>query len=50
MMSDATEITLLRRKQVEARLGIKRHALARLIASDPSFPVFFNVTPGVRLR
>jgi predicted DNA-binding transcriptional regulator AlpA len=40
------ELKLLRRKQVAALLGIGRHALARLVAKDPTFPRFFSITPG----
>jgi predicted DNA-binding transcriptional regulator AlpA len=40
---------LLRRKQVEARLNVSRWTLTRLIARDPTFPRFIELTPGVEV-
>lgn len=38
---------LLRRKGVAAMLGISRHTLARVIKLDPTFPRFFDLSPGI---
>jgi len=40
---------LLRRKGVAAMLGISRHTLARVIKSDPTFPRFFELSPGISM-
>jgi len=40
---------LLRRKQVEGRLGVSRWTLARLIERDATFPRFIEITPGVEV-
>lgn len=37
----------MRRQMVAYELGISRHTLARMIKSDPSFPRFFEITPGI---
>jgi predicted DNA-binding transcriptional regulator AlpA len=38
---------VLRMKAVAALLGISRHSLRRVIQSDPTFPRFFPISPGV---
>jgi predicted DNA-binding transcriptional regulator AlpA len=37
----------LRRKAVCAELGVTRHTLAVIIATDKRFPVFFEISPGI---
>lgn len=37
----------MRRKAVCAELGITRHTLARIVAVDKRFPVFFEISPGI---
>ncbi len=40
---------LLRRKGVAAMLGISRHTLRRVIQADPTFPRFFELSPGIAM-
>jgi predicted DNA-binding transcriptional regulator AlpA len=37
----------LRRKAVCSELGVTRHTLAKIIATDKRFPVFFEISPGI---
>lgn len=39
----------LRKKAVCVELGITRHTLARIIATDKRFPVFFEIAPGIQV-
>lgn len=39
----------LRRQQVAFELGVTRHTLRRIIQSDPAFPRFFEISPGVEV-
>jgi hypothetical protein len=40
---------LLRRGQVERLLNVSRWTLARIIASDPTFPGFFELSSGIEV-
>jgi hypothetical protein len=40
---------LLRRGQVELLLNVSRWTLARIIANDPTFPGFFELSPGIEV-
>ena len=40
---------LLRRGHVERRLGVSRWTLARIIHTDPTFPGFFELSPGIEV-
>lgn len=42
-------VSFLRRAQVAYELGITRHTLARIIATDTRFPRFFQIAPGVEV-
>ena len=37
----------MRRQAVAFELGIIRHTLSRMLKRDPTFPRFFEITPGV---
>lgn len=37
----------MRRQAVAFELGISRHTLSRMLKRDPTFPRFFEITPGV---
>jgi hypothetical protein len=39
----------MRRQQVCFELGITRHTLRRLVARDPTFPPFFEITEGIEV-
>lgn len=39
----------MRRQAVAYELGITRHTLARVIKSDPDFPRFFAISPGIEV-
>ncbi|HEU4459700.1 MAG TPA: hypothetical protein VFR90_11305 [Methylibium sp.] len=45
----ARSATFLRRKAVAFELGITRHTLARIIATDKRFPPFFEISPGIEV-
>lgn len=40
---------LLRQKAVAALLGVSRHTLRRIIQADPTFPRFFELSPGITM-
>ena len=40
---------LLRKQGVADMLGFSRHTLGRIIKRDPSFPVFFEISPGIKM-
>lgn len=48
-MAKAASASFLRRKAVAFELGITRHTLARVIKTDPEFPRFFEISPGVQV-
>lgn len=37
----------MRRQAVAFELGVSRHTLSRMLKRDPSFPRFFEITPGI---
>lgn len=39
----------MRRQLVCFELGITRHTLRRMLARDPTFPRFFEITPGIEV-
>jgi len=39
----------MRRKDVAAELGVSRGTLARMLKSDPTFPRFVSLTPGIEV-
>lgn len=39
----------MRRQLVCFELGITRHTLRRMLARDPTFPQFFEITPGIEV-
>ncbi len=39
----------MRRQAVAFELGVSRHTLARMIASDKTFPRFFAISPGIEV-
>lgn len=40
---------LLRMKGVAEMLGFSRHTLRRIMKSDPTFPRFIELSPGIRM-
>lgn len=40
---------LLRKQGVADMLGFSRHTLGRIIKRDPTFPVFFEISPGIKM-
>ena len=40
---------LLRQKAVAAFLGVSRHTLRRIMDSDPTFPRFIELSPGIHM-
>lgn len=48
-MADPAINRYMRRKAVAFELGINRHTLARMIKTDPTFPPFMEITPGVEV-
>lgn len=46
-MSTTAISQYMRRKLVAHELGISRHTLSRMIERDPTFPRFFEITPGI---
>lgn len=40
---------LLVRKAVTAELGICRNTLSKIVETDPTFPRFFSISPGVQV-
>ena len=42
-------LQLMRKKAVAYELGISRHTVGRMIKSDPDFPTFFEITPGIEV-
>lgn len=40
---------LLRKQGVANMLGFSRHTLGRIIKKDPTFPVFFEISPGIKM-
>lgn len=49
MAKEPVRAQFLRRQQVAFELGISRHTLARVIKSDPHFPRFIPITPGIEV-
>lgn len=41
--------SFMRRQAVAFELGISRHTLRKIIDSDPNFPSFFAVSPGIEV-
>lgn len=39
----------MRRQAVARELGIDRHTLARIIKTDPDFPQFVAISPGIEV-
>ena len=37
----------MRRQAVAFELGVSRHTLSRMLKRDPTFPRFFEITPGI---
>lgn len=48
-MTDIDNEKLLRMKGVASMLNISRHTLRRLMKSDPTFPRFIDLSPGIRM-
>lgn len=46
---DMSDDKLLRKKGVEAMLGISRATLGRIIKNDPKFPKFIELSAGIHL-
>ncbi len=46
---DADGDKWLRMQGVANRLGWSRHTLRRVIKADPTFPLFIEFTPGIRM-
>ena len=49
MEPDLGDEKLLRQKGVAALLGVSRHTLSRIMARDPTFPKFIQLSPGIRM-
>ncbi len=46
-MSERAISQYMRRQAVAFELGLSRHTLARMLKRDPTFPRFFEITPGI---
>lgn len=49
MEPDLVDEKLLRQKGAAALLGISRHTLSRIMARDPTFPKFIELSPGIKM-
>lgn len=49
MDADDDDERLLRMKAAAALLGISRHTLRRVMQRDPTFPRFFEISPGIHV-
>ncbi len=47
MTSERAISQYMRRQSVAYELGVSRHTLTRMLKRDPTFPRFFEITPGI---
>ena len=46
-MTERAISQFMRKQAVAFELGVSRHTLTRMLKRDPSFPRFFEITPGI---